>query len=57
MRKIVQTVYNVSLNVPLDMKGCICHFTEWQIHPFIAKVFCCVWDSVIHLYELLNENE
>ena len=18
----------------LDMKGCICHFTKWQIHPF-----------------------
>ena len=23
--------------VPLDMKGCICHFTKWQIHPFISK--------------------
>ena len=23
--------------VPLDMKGCICHFTKWQIHPFIYK--------------------
>ena len=23
--------------VALDMKGCICHFTKWQIHPFIAK--------------------
>ena len=22
---------------PLDMKGCICHFTKWQIHPFISK--------------------
>ena len=22
--------------VPLDMKGCICHFTKWQIHPFIT---------------------
>ena len=20
-----------------DMKGCICHFTKWQIHPFISK--------------------
>ena len=19
------------------MKGCICHFTKWQIHPFISK--------------------
>ena len=23
--------------VPLDMKGCICHFTKWRIHPFISK--------------------
>ena len=22
---------------PLDMKGCICHFLKWQIHPFISK--------------------
>ena len=23
--------------VPLYMKGCICHYTKWQIHPFISK--------------------
>ena len=23
--------------VHLDMKGCICHFVKWQIHPFISK--------------------
>ena len=23
--------------VTLDMKGCICHFTKWQIHPLISK--------------------
>ena len=23
--------------VPLDMKGCICHFAKWLIHPFISK--------------------
>ena len=23
--------------VPLDMKGCICHFTKWQIHHFISE--------------------
>ena len=23
--------------LPLDMKGCICHFKKWQIHPFISK--------------------
>ena len=23
--------------VILDIKGCICHFAKWQIHPFIPK--------------------
>ena len=23
--------------VPLEMKGCICHFAKWQIHPLISK--------------------
>ena len=23
--------------VLLDMKGSICHFEKWQIHPFISK--------------------
>ena len=23
--------------LPLDMKGCICHFVKWQIHPFLSK--------------------
>ena len=27
--------------VPLDMKGCICHFTKWQIHSFISKGTLC----------------
>ena len=27
--------------VPLDMKGCICHFAKWQIHPFISKGTIC----------------
>ena len=27
--------YNISL--PFDMKGCICHFTKWQIHSSISK--------------------
>ena len=38
---VVMYIYDVSkcpdYNVPLDMKGCICHFTKWQIHPFISK--------------------
>ena len=25
--------------VPLDMKGCICHFPKWQIHPFRSKAW------------------
>ena len=27
--------------VALDMKGCICHFTRWQIHPFISMATIC----------------
>ena len=33
-RTVVVTITQI---VPLDMKGCICHFTKWQIHPFIYK--------------------
>ena len=28
---------HISLSSPLTMKGCICHLTKWQIHPFISK--------------------
>ena len=28
--------------VPLDMKGCICSFVKWQIHPYSAKGTTCV---------------
>ena len=28
--------YTVKI-VPLDMKGCTCHFAKWQMHPFISK--------------------
>ena len=27
--------------VTLHMKGCICHFVKWQIHPFISKGTIC----------------
>ena len=27
--------------VPLNMKGCICHFVKLQIHPFISKGYTC----------------
>ena len=29
--------YILTQCVSWDMKGCICHFTKWQIHPFISK--------------------
>ena len=32
--------------VTLDMKGCICHFVKWQIHPFISKVTICVYSCL-----------
>ena len=34
--KIV-TNYNHNRIVPLDTKGCISHFTKWQIHPFVTE--------------------
>ena len=36
--------------VPLDMKGCICHFTKWQIHHFISK-----GTAIILLVDILVE--
>ena len=32
--------------VALDMKGCICHFAKWQIHPFISKGKNCQWPTL-----------
>ena len=32
--------------IPLDMKGCICHFLKWQIHPFISEGTMCLHQSV-----------
>ena len=39
MSEIGNYIWTVScqLLVPLDMKGCICHFVKWQMHPFISK--------------------
>ena len=31
--------------VPLDMKGCMCHFAKWQMHPFISKGTTCIIGS------------
>ena len=43
LKGLTPDVYNHI--VPLDMKGCICHFVKWQIHTFISKGMPC-----IHLY-------
>ena len=32
-----QVMFEAAINRSLDMKGCICHFTKWQIHPFISR--------------------
>ena len=34
---LLSTLVFAALFVPLDMKRCICHFTKWQMHPFIPK--------------------
>ena len=30
------------------MKGCICHFTKWQIHLFISKGANYVFVQIVH---------
>ena len=41
--------------VILDMKGCFCHFTKWQIHPFISKgIFPLIWFKISQLFSLLT---
>ena len=46
----INTIYHSCYTVTLNMKGCIAHFTKWQIHPFISKVMihlhCCCKGSV-----------
>ena len=37
--------------VPLDMKGCICHFVKWQIHPFISKGTTCIAVNVLSCWK------
>ena len=49
------------------MKGCICHFTTWQIHPFINKgkifftlrytycMFDCVSKSIYFVFLPVND--
>ena len=32
---LADTVHSLYI-VPLGIKGCICHFVKWQIHPFIS---------------------
>ena len=52
-------VYHI---VPLDMKGCICYFVKWQIHPFISKrtIIVCCWSihpRLVEVVHLLPERE
>ena len=36
--------------IPLDIKGCICHFVKWQIHPFKSKgPFVPPWHTARHM--------
>ena len=48
------------LIVPLDMKGCICHFVKCQIHPFISKLAYVVWynkqTQLINCHSLIDAN-
>ena len=37
--------------VSLDIKGCICHFVNWQIHPFIFKMTL-FWQ--LHMWNIHN---
>ena len=40
--KNVQTWPVLSQHIALlDMKGCICHFVKWQMHPFISRGAIC----------------
>ena len=41
MENIIRPLGYERLNYTLDMKGCICHFTKWQIHPFMSKGTIC----------------
>ena len=44
--------------VSLDEKGCICHFTKWQIHPFISKETlyrACYWEMLeMHVFATMQ---
>ena len=37
LEKVSHPIKQLGHIVPLDMKGCICHFAKWQIDPFISK--------------------
>ena len=35
-----------TLLYPRGVYGCICHFTKWQLHPFISKGTMCSWNPL-----------
>ena len=40
LHKVADTTFHIQRYckiVPLDMKGCSCHFAKWQMHHFISK--------------------
>ena len=46
--------------VPSDMKGCICHFAKWHIHPFISKwsqLPCWIVCYSFHIFHFLASND
>ena len=44
-----------SLFRPFDMKGCICHFVKWQIHPLISKGTICYRDWLLNAVLLFGK--
>ena len=43
---------------PLDMKGLMCHFVKWDMHPFIPRGNSCVFNpysAEINLYKPIDQ--
>ena len=36
-RNTLKEIHQFDHFFPLDMKGCICHFTKWQMYPYISR--------------------
>ena len=53
LRKFVR-IASENIFVTLDMKGCICHFVKWQIHPFLSKGTNCHLANVLIISHLIQ---